>query len=335
MKQEVAVQKATKQPQGETVAISEYSNQLNSINFFDEKQLAAAENFLTRIMRSEKGGIKSVNDGLAVLMRAQDLRLPFSTCIEHIHVINGKTGVDIHIVKALLSRAGCTWKCTKDYQPVYEYTDGINIYNDGELPEYVSKCKSQKEAEEKAKKDIDTGNTDIVYVYPVKWYQDFNGHVYKDYQLNSKQFGVVINRAQATEMTKAGKIPVYRIPNKPIDYITEYEIYRTINGKTISSTGRFSYTEAIQAEVFEKETYKKYPRILIAHRAFTYAARDIASDILFGVMETTELKAINNIDLSDDDVTFVGEDNNNDDIDIDPEETEIKVLGSHESEEER
>ena len=78
------------------------------LNLFDERQLVAAENFLTKIMRSDKGGIKSVNDGLAILMRAQDLNLPFSTCIEHIHVINGKTGVDIHVVKALLSRAGCT-----------------------------------------------------------------------------------------------------------------------------------------------------------------------------------------------------------------------------------
>ena len=74
---------------------------INTINFFDDKQLVAAENFLTKVMRSDKGGIKSVNDGLAVLMRAQDLQLPFSTCIEHIHVINGKTGVDIHVVKAL------------------------------------------------------------------------------------------------------------------------------------------------------------------------------------------------------------------------------------------
>ena len=46
---------------------------INAINLFDEKQLIAAENFLTKISRSEKGGIKSVNEGLAILMRAQDL----------------------------------------------------------------------------------------------------------------------------------------------------------------------------------------------------------------------------------------------------------------------
>ena len=145
---------------------------LANINLFDEKQLAAAEAFLTKVMRSKKGGLDSVNDGLAILMRAQDLNLPFSTCIEHIHVINGKTGIDIHIVKALLSKAGCTWRCVKDYQPLYEYTDGINVYIDDSFPEYVVRCNSQADAEEKAKADIANNKTDNVYVYPVKWYQD-------------------------------------------------------------------------------------------------------------------------------------------------------------------
>lgn len=278
---------------------------INTINFFDEKQLVAAENFLTKVMRSDKGGIKSVNDGLAVLMRAQDLQLPFSTCIEHIHVINGKTGVDIHIVKALLSRAGCTWRCIKDYQPLYEYTDGINVYIDGSFPEYVIRCKSQKEADDKAKEDIASNINDNIYVYPVKWYQDFNGNLYKDYQLNNKIFGIAINRQQAAEIAKGGKTPVYRIPNKAVDYVTEYEITRIVNGKPLTATGRFSYSEAVQAEMLDKDTYKKYPRILIGHRAFTYAAREIASDILFGVMETTELKIVTGRELSNDDIASV------------------------------
>lgn len=274
-----------------------------ALNIFDEKQIAAAENFLTKIIRSDKGGIKTVNDGLAILMRAQDLKLPFSTCIEHIHVINGKTGIDIHIIKALLLKAGCTWKCVKDYQPLYEYTDGINAYVDGLFPEYVIRCKSQKEAEDKAKSDSDANITDNVYVYPVKWYQDVNGNCYKDYQLNSKAFGIAVNRQQIAEITKLGKTPVYRIPNKPVDYMTEYEITRKINGKEVTSIGKFSYSDALQAEFFEKDTYKKYARILIGHRAFTLAARDIASDILFGVMETSELKIVTDSTLTNKDVT--------------------------------
>lgn len=275
---------------------------MSAINLFDEKQLAAAENFLTKIMRSEKGGIKNINDGLAVLMRAQDLDLPFSTCLEHIHVINGKTGVDIHIIKALLLKAGCTWRCVKDYQPLYEYTDSINVYVDGSFPDYVVRCNSQQEAEEKAKADV---NHDKVYVYPVKWYKDFNGNLYKDYQLNQQRFGIVTNKQQAIELSKNGKVAVYRVPNNPIDFITEYEITRKVGGKEVTAIGKFSYTDAVQADMFTKDTYKKYPRILIGHRAFTYAAREIASDILFGVCETTELKIISGQEVNTNEVISV------------------------------
>lgn len=272
---------------------------INTINFFDSKQLAAAENFLTKIMRSDKGGIKSVNDGLAVLMRAQDLGLPFSTCIEHIHVINGKTGIDIHIAKALLSKAGVIWDCVKDYAPLYEYTDGFNAYIDNSFPDYIKRCTNHADA--KAKQEA-AKDDDVVYVWPVKWYQDFNGNIYKDYQLNTKQFTIVVNRLQANEVAKAGKIPVYRIPNKPVDYITEYKFERVVNGKLMTATSHFTYSDAVQADMFEKDTYKKYPRIMIGHRSFILGARDIASDILFGVMETTELKIVNGKDLSDDDI---------------------------------
>lgn len=284
--------------------ISSAEHSFNALNLFDPKQLAAAENFLTKVMRSKKGGFDNINDGLAVLMRAQDLKLPFSSCLEHIHVINGKTGVDIHIVKALLLKAGCTWRCLKDYQPLYEYTDGFNVYIDNSFPEYVIRCRNSKEATEKFIADKDS---DLVYVYPVKWYQDFNGNLYKDYQLNTKQFAIVTNKLQVAEVVKSGRIPVYRIPNKPVDYVTEYEISRKVNGKDMTVIGHFSYSDAVQAEMFEKDTYKKYSRILIGHRAFTLAARDIASDVLMGVMETTELKIISDKELKDADFIDVEE----------------------------
>ena len=73
----------------------------------------------------------------------------------------------------------------------------------------------------------------------------------------------------------------------------------------MSSIGSFTYSEAVAAGLLEKDTYKKYARILIQHRAFTYAARDIASDILFGVMETTELKVVAGIPIDEQDIIEV------------------------------
>lgn len=272
-------------------------NSLSRINLFDEKQLIAAENFITKVMKSDKGGIKSVNDGLAILMRAQDLDLPFSTCLEHIHVINGKTGVDIHIIKALLLKAGVTWECINDYTPLYEFTDSINVYVDGEFPDYVVRCKSAEEARIKSEKD-----EEHVYVYPVKFYQDFKGNVYRDYQLNKTKFGIAVNKEQMAAIAKENKIPVIRIPAQPVNYIAKYEFRRIINNNYITAIGKFTFREAQQAEMFEKDTYKKYPSVMIKHRAFTLGARDIASDVLFGVMETKELKIINGAEFSGHDI---------------------------------
>ena len=285
--------------------VHENSFGLTAINLFDAKQLAAAENFLNKIIRSEKGGIKSVNDGLAVLMRAQDLQIPFSTSIEHIHVINGKTGIDIHIIKALLLKAGVIWRNTKDYTPLYEYTDGSSAFVDNKLPDYAIKCRNKQEADALIEKDTEREH---IYVYPVKYYQDLNGNIYKDYALNTKQFTIALNKQQVASIQQAGKIPVFRITNQPVDYISEYEFirYRKIFDKIVETkaVSSFTYTEALAAGCFDKDTYKKYPKVMVSHRAFTYGARDIASDVLFGVMETTELRVISGQELHPNDIDY-------------------------------
>ena len=278
---------------------------INHVNLLDERQLAAAKVFMTQFMRSKKGGISSVEDGIAILMRAQDLNLPFTACIEHIHVINGKTGVDVHIIKGLLLKAGITFRIIDDYVPLYEYTDSFQTYVEDKLPKNAIKCSSIKEAADKSNENKDNDN---IYVYPVRFYRDFNGNVYKEYQLNTK-FAVVVNQQQAQQVAQQGKIPIYKIPATPVNYITRYEFTRYFNNyghtEIVKIQSHYSYLEAVEAGALEKDTYKKYMRIMVGHRAFTYGAREIASDILMGVMETTELKQVNNIEIEEADVVEV------------------------------
>lgn len=286
-----------------TTRHNEQNTGLTVINLLDEKQLASAEVFLKKFMSSEKGGIKSIADGLSILARAQDLQLPFTTCIEHIHVINGKTGIDVHIIKSLLSRAGIVWKCTKDYVPQYQYTDGNTIYIETQLPQYCVKCRTPQEA-------IDATKDELVGVYPVHWYSDLKGNIYNEFEISDKCVKA-INRQHALKVANEGKFPVIRIPAQPIDFVTEYEFTRRymINNKEVISTvvSHYSYSEAQTADLFSKDTYKKYARIMIGNRAFTYGARDIASDILMGCMETTELKIVENAPISDVDFVEVSE----------------------------
>lgn len=288
-----------------TTGHNEPYNGLTAVNLFDERQLANAELFLKRFMGSEKGGIKSIADGLAILARAQDLQLPFTTCIEHIHVINGKTGIDVHIIKSLLSRAGIVWKCTKDYVPQYQYTDGNTIYLETQLPQYCVKCRTAKEA-------LEATTDDTVGIYPVQWFADLKGNVYNEFEISDKCVKAV-NRQHALKIANEGKFPIIRIPAQPIDYVTEYEFtrYRMINGKerVVTATSHYSYSEAQTAELFKKDTYTKYARVMIGHRAFIYGARDIANDILMGCMETTELKIVEDAPITDVDFVDVSDPN--------------------------
>lgn len=278
-----------------TTGHNELYNGFTAINLFDEKQIAQAEVFLKKVMMNEKGGVKSLNDGLAILARAQDLQLPFTTCIEHIHVINGKTGIDVHIIKSLLSRAGIVWKCTKDYVPQYQYTDGNTIYLETQLPQYCVKCRTAKEA-------IEVTTDDVVGIYPVQWYTDLKGNIYNEFEVSDKCVKA-INRQHALKIANEGKFPIIRIPAQPVDYVTEYEFtrYYMINGKERVSTAisHYSFSEAQTADLFKKDTYVKYARIMIGHRAFVFGARDIANDILMGCMESTELKIVEDVPIKD------------------------------------
>jgi len=295
---------ATSNSRGLAVKNDNANTNLCVINLFDEKELAKAEVFLKRIMATEKGGIKSINEGIAILMRAQDLQLPFSTCIEHIHVINGKTGVDIHIIKSLLLRAGVTWECTKDYTPQYKYTDGNTIYFETQLPQYCVKCRSAKEAEQKT-------NDEIIGVYPLRYYVDLKGNLYDEFQVTDK-CEVAVNKQHAIKLAAEGKFPIMRANAQPYDYVTEYKFSRMIKQvdgtlQKMTATSHFSLSDAQLADLFVKDTYKKYPKILIGHRAFTLGARDIGADVLMGVMESGELKIVENVDLSPSDFEIAEE----------------------------
>ena len=277
---------------------------LKILNLLDEKQLASAEVFLKKIIASEKGGIKNIPDGLAVLMRAQDLQLPFSTCIEHIHVVSGKTVADIHIIKSLLSMAGVTWECTKEYTPQYQYTDGNTIYLETQLPDYCVKCRT---AEEAVKITTDS-NWNNIGVYPLKWYKDLSNKVYNEFEVSDK-CKIAINLVHAQKLKAEGSFPVIRIPAIPVDYVTEYKFtrYKKVLDKVIqiNATSHFSLTEATTAGFFEKETYKKYARIMIGHRAFTLGARDIASDVLMGCLEESEHAILSGDDYTIEDADYI------------------------------
>ena len=75
---------------------------------------------------------------------------------------------------------------------------------------------------------------------------------------------------------------------KEIDKVTEYELTREIqtpSGKwvTITQKGSFSLSEALQAELSNKDNWKHYPKDMLDARAFDRAMSEIADDIKGGL----------------------------------------------------
>jgi len=75
-------------------------------------------------------GIKNKGEFLMFVQRAKELNLGFANAAAHFHIVNGKLGIDIHIIKAILSRpsAGVEWEQIDNFRPMYEYTDGKSVY---------------------------------------------------------------------------------------------------------------------------------------------------------------------------------------------------------------
>lgn len=215
-------------------------------------------------------GISSKGEALMVFQKAIELGIGPANAISHIHVVNGRSGIGIHIIKAILSRpsSGITWELVQDYEPIYNYFDGTSIISGNDLPE-------------KTKILHGLANNPDVAKYKAEGY-----YVVAKYP------------------TIVNKVKTY----VPIDYITTYNfkrIKKNIKGEwiTINTTSSFSWSEALQAglplksdgTISPNSNWTKYSKVMLATRAFTFGARDIADDLLLGCSETSELMEINNI----------------------------------------
>ena len=227
--------------------------------------IAVAKAILEHLVEDKSTGVNTVGAGLLMMMKAKELGIGFGNAIPHMQIINGKAGIDVHIIKALLSNpnSGVTWTHTKDNVPLYNYTDGHNIFIYQTLPEnYIILPKL-------------SGNPDV------------------DKYRSEGKYPVVILPA------KDGKIV-------PIDYISEYKferIKKDIKGDwiTVTTVSKFTWSEAITAklpldkagQINPDSAWYKYRNLMLNHRAFTFGARDIASDILLGNYSVDELLDMN------------------------------------------
>lgn len=91
---------------------------LNSVEVLTLEKMRV---FAKEVVKSGVSNFKREADVILVLIRGKELGLPYGVSVNNIFAINGKTGMSVHLHKALLQNAGIYFELVDDYAPVYAF----------------------------------------------------------------------------------------------------------------------------------------------------------------------------------------------------------------------
>lgn len=187
--------------------------------------------------------LKKPADVMLALMTGKTLGIPLITAISQIYPINGRPSLGTHIQKGLALKHGIIYERTRHYEPYYMF---VEADSEGK-PKLV----------DKEVKDPKTGAKKI------------------------EKVPVIVSYGFLDEQPKGSL-------KKEVDKVTEYKGTREIqtpSGKwvTITQKGSFSLSEALQAELSNKDNWKHYPKDMLDARAFDRMMSELADDIKGGL----------------------------------------------------
>lgn len=232
---------------------------------------------LTSLVKSKKlGSIVTPETALAYYIKSKELGVPFLNAIDHMFDVSGKTSLDVHLMRALLLKAGnIHWEEIYNNAPLYKYIDSngetiVTGYDDSCLPEGYIKVIGNNNDELKA---------------------DFN-------RIESIGYVAVFKKAELLPLyinAAGGTVSIF-------NYGTKYKFTRLMRfsdgtTKTLIEYGEFSLKEALIAGLHLKKDgsvnmdspWICYHRNMNEARSWTFGARKIGDDILLGALEHTEL----------------------------------------------
>lgn len=261
------------EPAAQVQLIKQESNTEVSISSsIDTLPISAQLELFTEIAKDSNTGVTTPAMAMMLYHKAKELGIGWANAISHMHLVQGKLGIDIHIIKAILRRpsAMITVEKLEDFRPLYKFVakDFTTTYTTDTLPANAVIVNDFKDK-------IQEGQIPVIYLPTVT--VDANG----------------------TEVSSI----------EPYDYRTTYKFTRKKlhpDGKLVTEVveSSFSWQEALVAQLpldrsgnfNTNSAWYKYRKLMMDHRAFTFGARDIAADLLLGAYETTELYDMHNMD---------------------------------------
>lgn len=252
---------------------------LDVLNLNLSADLAGSLELLKKIVSSKRLGDKvtTVEGALSAYIKTRELGLPFISGVEGMFEIGGKSGLNVHAMRALVLRAGVIhWEEVYNFTPLYKYIDS-------------SKQVIAKGVDETCLPDI---------------YELLTGTTVEEQEREYKRITSIGKKIVLKDIDKV----VYSDNGHSIfNYSTKYRFTRDMpNGKQIVEYGEFSMAEAFAAGLHLRKdgtinlnsAWLTYTRNALEHRAWSFGARKIADDILFGMLEATELFDVEKIDYT-------------------------------------
>lgn len=200
---------------------------------------------------------KTIPDFVVATITGQQLKLPMMTSVNNIINISGKSALATHLMRALILRAGITYEKVCDFTPMYVYYEGEK---DPDNPGQLRAKKIKANAEDLKGTPIPRGMGTLEDMDDTKF---------------------VAGRAE-------------------VDRVTKYVFTRMLRQsdgsyKEMKVTSYFTMGDASKAGLLDKDNYQKYPARMLDARAFAIGAREIGSDVLFGMYTIAEIADANGV----------------------------------------
>lgn len=243
--------------------------------------LADLEAFGNKIAESGLTPLKKGKEVVAAILYGKELGMEPMISVNNIFPINGKATLGIHLINALLLKAGIVTEIIRNYEPC------VNFVLKGEDGKAILNDENGREIKRNPDGTLPQGTKGT----PVIIREGFADEAAKDYEVKGVK---ITNFRTVVKMTRKVKQP-------------------DNSWKDMSVQASFSIQEAVNAGlVKDKSAWDNYPRQQTLNRALAFCGRLIGADVTLGLYETSEMADVHNIPyvIQGDKVSVIQDENN-------------------------
>jgi hypothetical protein len=244
---------------------------INLLKIGDSKDLFE---FVTKLVKSKHYDGVTPEDAVSMILKAKELGVPPITALDHMFLVNGKTGIDVHVIMALVLSNGGYFSVIEDAEPIMFIDKLGRRFTMTSLPDNA--IVANDHSKEKVDAHKASGGLAVARLEYAIGNKTYPGDLLFSYEDNKARYNIIDKRTtilMSRDVTSNNR-------TRTIEYKASY------SNRDALTAGLFLNRKN---EVALEKPWIKHNNNQLYVRAFTLAARRIWSDKLLGVYEKTEI----------------------------------------------